>query len=341
MARMNAVEVSKPGEALRFQQRDVPEPPPFCVRVQVQACGVCHSDSFTKDGTWPGLVYPRVPGHEIAGRIDSLGDGVTGWSKGDRVGVGWHGGHDGQCTPCRRGNFINCRQLRVPGIAYDGGYEEFMIAPAHALARIPDKLNAQEAAPILCAGVTTFNALRNSGARPGDLVAIQGIGGLGHLGVQFANRFGYNTVAIGRGSEPDKKDFAKTLGANHYLDSSAVNPAEELMKLGGADVILATAPDSKSISALVDGLAVRGRLVIVGATLEGLGVSPIQLIGAQRSIIGWPSGTSKDSEEALAFCAMTGVRAMIEKFPLARAAEGYERMITGKVRFRAVLTMDP
>jgi D-arabinose 1-dehydrogenase-like Zn-dependent alcohol dehydrogenase len=291
---------------------------------------------MTKDGLFPGIKYPRSPGHEVAGVIDALGEDVGDFKRGDRVGVGWHGGHCSRCDRCRRGDFISCRFLQVPGISYDGGYAEYMIAPVEAIARIPDSLRAEEAAPIMCAGITTFNALRHSGAKPGDLVAIQGIGGLGHLGIQFAAKFGFDVVAIGRGE--DKQALALKLGARRYIDSGAQNVAAELSKEGGAEVILATAPDGKAMGALVDGLGVGGRLVVVGASPEPLAVSSLQLIMARRSIVGWPSGTSKDSEDTLKFAASMGVRAMIETFPLEQAAQAYERMITGKVRFRAVLT---
>ena len=307
------------------------------VRVRVQACGICHSDVFTKEGHWPGIQYPRVPGHEIAGVVDEVGAGVTGWTKGQRVGVGWYGGHCGHCRACRRGDFINCEYLPVPGITYDGGYEEYMVAPADALALMPDGISAEEAAPLLCAGITTYNALRHSGARPGDLVAIQGVGGLGHLGIQFANKFGYKVAAVSRGA--DNAALARKLGAHHYIDSQASNPAEELKKLGGARVILATAPSGKAMTALFDGLGTNGKMVVVGASMEPIQVTPIQLIGGRRSLQGWPSGTSADSEDTLNFAVLSGVRPMIEKFPLDRAREAYERMMSGKAEYRVVLTM--
>jgi D-arabinose 1-dehydrogenase-like Zn-dependent alcohol dehydrogenase len=283
----------------------------------------------------PAIEYPRSPGHEVAGVIDALGEDVGDFKRGDRVGVGWHGGHCSRCDRCRKGDFISCRYGKIPGVSYDGGYAEYMIAPVEALARIPDGLRAEEAAPIMCAGITTFNALRHSGAKPGDLVAIQGIGGLGHLAVQFAAKFGFDVVAIGRGE--DKQALALKLGARRYIDTGAQNVAAELSKVGGAQVILATAPDGKAMGALVDGLGVDGRLIVVGASPEPFPVSSFQLIMARRSIVGWPSGTSKDSEDTLKFAATTGVRAMIETFPLAQAPEAYDRMMTGKVRFRAVL----
>jgi D-arabinose 1-dehydrogenase-like Zn-dependent alcohol dehydrogenase len=332
---MKSIRVEQAKGPFKLVDERAREPGRGQVRIKVQACGVCHSDSFTKDGTWPGITYPRSPGHEIAGVIDALGDDAGDWRVGDRVGLGWHGGHCLKCDSCRRGDFINCRFLQVPGISYDGGYTEYVIAPVGALARIPDALKPEEAAPLMCAGITTFNALRHSGAMPGDLVAIQGIGGLGHLGIQWAAKFGFDTIAIGRGE--DKQQLALKLGARRYIDSARQDVAAELNKDRGASVILATAPDSKAMSALVDGLGVHGRLVVVGASPEALAVSPLQLIGAQRSIVGWPAGTAKDSEDTLNFAARTGVRAMIETFPISDAAKGYEKMITGKVRFRAVL----
>ena len=313
----------------------ISEPSRGQVRIRVQACGICRSDEFTKDGAWPGIEYPRSPGHEIAGVIEKLGEDAGDWKVGDRVGVGWHGGHDGTCDPCRRGDFISCKALKIPGISYDGGYAAHVIAPIEALAHIPDALRPEEAAPLMCAGITTFNALRHSGATAGDLVAIQGIGGLGHLGVQWAAKSGYNTVAIGRGA--DKEPLALKLGARRYIDSGTQDVAAELNKEGGANVILATAPDGKAFGPLIDGLAVNGKLVVVGASFEPSQISTVSLLGAHRSIIGWPSGTSKDSEDTLKFAAATGVRAMIETFPIDRAAEGYDRMMSGKVRFRAVL----
>ena len=331
---MKTVRVNRAGGNFEITEQPMREPAPGTVRIRVQACGICHSDVFTKEGGFPGIVYPRSPGHEVAGVIDAIGNGDSTWSVGDRVGVGWHGGHCRQCEPCRHGDFVCCEKLQVPGISYDGGYGEFMIAPIESLARIPAELTPEEAAPIMCAGVTTFNPLRNF-ARPGDLVAVQGIGGLGHLGVQFASKFGFRTVAIGRGA--DKKSLALQLGAHSYLDSASTDIAKELTGMGGAKLILATAPDSKAIGNLVDGLAAGGKLVIVGASPEPFAVSSFQLIGKRKSIVGWPSGTSRDSEDALRFAALSGVRPMIEVFPLARAADAYERMISGKVRFRSVL----
>ena len=333
---MKAIRVEQAGGPLRLVDDKLVEPLRGQVRIKVQACGICHSDSLTKDGFLPEIKFPRSPGHEVAGVIDALGEDVGDFKRGDRVGVGWHGGHCSRCDRCRRGDFISCRFLQTPGISYDGGYAEYMIAPVEALARIPDALRAEEAAPIMCAGITTFNALRHSGAKPGDLVAIQGIGGLGHLGIQFAAKFGFDVVAIGRGE--DKQALALKLGARRYIDTGAQNVAAELSKEGGAQVILATAPDAKAMGALVEGLGVDGRLLVVGASPDPFPVSSLQLIMARRSIVGWPSGTSKDSEDTLKFAATTGVRAMIETFPLAQAPEAYERMMTGKVRFRAVLT---
>lgn len=334
--RMKAVQVAKPNAALEVVERDVPEPKPRHVRIKVQACGICHSDVFTVEGLIPGIEYPRVPGHEVVGVIDAAGADVPDWKKGMRVGVGWHGGHCGHCSSCRRGDFITCVRGQVPGIAYDGGYAEYMIAPFEALASIPDDLKAEDAAPLLCAGITTFNALRHSGARAGDVVAILGIGGLGHLGVQFAAKMGFKTIAIARGA--DKGPLAKKLGAHVYIDSTAQNAAEELTKLGGAKVILATVTDAKTMSSVVAGLAIDGKLVVVGASGDSIEVPPLLLIGGRRSIAGWPSGTASDSEDTLRFSALSNVRPMIETYSLATAAEGYQRMMSGKARFRVVLT---
>jgi alcohol dehydrogenase/propanol-preferring alcohol dehydrogenase len=334
---MKAVQVSKPGGNLEVVERPIPEPGRGQVRIKVEACGICHSDVVVKEGGLPGIQYPRVPGHEIAGRVDKVGPDVTQWKPGQRVGVGWHGGHCFQCDPCRRGDFINCKDEKITDIHFDGGYSEYMLAPAEAIALIPDDLPADEAAPLLCAGITVFNALRNSGARGGDLVAVQGIGGLGHLGIQYARQLGFRTVAIGRGS--DKQALAKKLGAHEYVDTSAGPPAAALQKLGGAQVVLATAPDSKSMSPLVDGLGPNGTLLIVGAGLESLAVTPLQLIFGNKTIRGWASGTARDSQDTLEFSALSGVRPMIERYPLEKAAEAYDRMISGRARFRVVLTM--
>jgi D-arabinose 1-dehydrogenase-like Zn-dependent alcohol dehydrogenase len=334
---MKAVQISKPGGNFEVVERPIPQPARNQVRIKVEACGICHSDALVKEGHWPGLQYPRVPGHEIAGRIDAAGADVTQWKPGQRVGVGWHGGHCFQCDPCRRGDFMNCKFEKITAIHFDGGYAEYMVVPAEAVALMPDDLPADEAAPLLCAGITVFNALRNSGARAGDLVAVQGIGGLGHLGIQYARQMGFRTVAIGRGG--DKQPLAKKLGAHEYIDTSAGDPAAALQKMGGANVVLATAPDSKSMSALVDGLVPRGTLMVIGAGLESLTVTPVQLIFGSKSIRGWASGTARDSQDTLEFSALSGVRPMIERYPLERAAEAYEQMISGKARFRVVLTM--
>jgi len=334
---MKVAQVSNPGADFRIVEREIPEPGVGHVRIKVQACGVCHSDVLTKDGLWPGIQYPRVPGHEVAGIIDGLGAGVSEWKKGQRVGVGWHGGQDGTCRECRRGDFRNCRNLKIPGISYDGGYQQYMVAPLEALAAIPETLSDAEAAPLLCAGITTYNSLRHSGALPGDLVAVQGIGGLGHLGIQFANKFGYEVAAIGRGSE--NAALAKKLGASVYIDSQSANPAEALQKLGGAQVILATAPSSKAMSELIDGLGPNGKLMVIGATFDPIEVTPIQLISANRTIQGWSTGTPADSEDTLHFAELTGVRPMIETYPLEKADEAYARMMSGKAQFRVVLTM--
>jgi len=337
MAKMKVAQVPKAGADFEIVEREIPRPGTSEVRVRVQACGVCHSDVLTKEGAWPGIVFPRVPGHEVAGVIDDVGAGVTLWRKGQRVGVGWHGGQDGTCLACRRGDFANCSDLRVSGISFDGGYGEYMVAPVEAVAAMPESLEAAEAAPLLCAGVTTFNALRHSGALPGDLVAVQGIGGLGHLGIQFAQKFGYKVAAIGRG--PDNAVLAKKLGASIYIDSAAMNAAGELQKLGGARVILATAPSAKAMSSLVDGLGMNGRMMVVGAAPDPIEVTPIQLIFGRWSIQGWSSGIPTDSEDTLRFAELTGVRPMIEKYPLARVNEAYAQMMSGKAEFRIVLTM--
>jgi D-arabinose 1-dehydrogenase-like Zn-dependent alcohol dehydrogenase len=334
---MKAVQIPKAGADFQIVEREIPTPGAGQVRIKVQACGVCHSDMFTKEGAWPGIQYPRVPGHEVAGIIDELGAGVSAWKKGQRAGVGWHGGHDGTCPSCRRGDFRNCRNFKIPGISYDGGYQQYMVAPVEALAAIPESLSDVEAAPLLCAGITTFNALRHSGAMPGDLVAVLGIGGLGHLGIQFANKFGYKVAAIGRGSE--NATLAKKLGASVYIDSKSTNAAEALQKLGGAQVILATAPSSKAMSELIDGLGPNGKLMVIGVTFDPIEVTPVQLVSGSRAIQGWAAGTAADSEDTLRFADLTGVRPMIETFPLEKAGEAYDRMLSGKAEFRVVLTM--
>ena len=334
---MLVAQVPRPGADFEIVERDIPQPGPGEVRIKVQACGVCHSDMFTKEGAWPGIQYPRVPGHEVAGLIDELGAGVSEWKKGQRAGVGWHGGHDGTCTSCRRGDFGNCRNMKVAGISYDGGYQQYMIAPVEALTSIPDGLTDVEAAPLLCAGITTYNALRRNGALPGDLVAVLGVGGLGHLGIQFANKFGYRVAAIGRGAE--SAPLAKKLGAHIYIDNQATNPAEALQKLGGAQVILATAPSSKAMSDVINGLGPNGKLIVVGVDASPIEVTPVQLVNGSHSIQGWASGTPVDAEDTLNFAQVTGVRAMIETYPLEKAAEAYARMLSGNAQFRVVLTM--
>jgi D-arabinose 1-dehydrogenase-like Zn-dependent alcohol dehydrogenase len=334
---MKSAQVPAPGAEFRIVERDVPDPAAGQVRIKVQACGVCHSDVFTKEGWWPGIQYPRAPGHEVVGIVNEVGAGVSQWIKHQRVGVGWHGGHDGTCRECRRGDFRNCRNLQVPGISYDGGYQEYMIAPAEALVAIPDTLSDVEAAPLLCAGITTYNALRHSGALPGDLVVVQGVGGLGHLGIQFANKFGYKVVAVGRGAETEV--LATRLGAHAYIDGKTTNAADALQQMGGARVILATAPSSKAMSALVDGLGPNGVLMVVGADADPIEVTPVQLISGSRTIQGWASGTPADSEDTLRFAELSGVRPMIETYSLAEAAQAYARMLSGKAEFRVVLTM--
>ena len=337
VAPMKAAQIPKPGADFEIVEREIPKPGAGQVRIKVQACGICHSDVLTKDGLWPGIQYPRVPGHEVAGVVDELGTGVSEWKVGQRVGVGWHGGQDNTCVACRRGDFRNCRNLQIPGISYDGGYQQYMVAPVEALVPIPGTLKAVEAAPLLCAGITTFNALRHSGAMPGDLVAVQGIGGLGHLGIQFASKFGYKVVAIGRGSE--NATLAKKLGANVYIDSKSTNASEELQKLGGAQVILATAPSSKAMSELINGLGPNGKLMVIGATFDPIEVTPMQLIIGSRAIQGWAAGTAADCDDTLRFAELAGVRPMIETYPLEKADGAYARMMSGNAQFRVVLTM--
>jgi D-arabinose 1-dehydrogenase-like Zn-dependent alcohol dehydrogenase len=334
---MRVVQVDHPNGPLRLTEREIPKPGAGSVRIKVEACGICHSDSYTREGTFPGIQYPRVPGHEVAGVVDAVGTGVAGWTAGQRAGVGWHGGHCGHCDSCRRGDFVTCQIARqVPGITYDGGYAEYMIAPAGALALIPEELSAIDAGPLMCAGITTYNSLRNSGARPGDLVAVLGVGGLGHLGVQFAAKMGFKTVAIARGM--DKEPLARRLGAWRYIDSQAQDAAAELVKLGGAKVVLATVTNGKAMSAALGGLGVGGKLIVLGAPAEPLEVPASLLISGRRSVMGWPSGTAIDSQDTLSFSVLTGVRAMTEVFPLQRAAEAYDLMMSGRARFRAVLT---
>jgi D-arabinose 1-dehydrogenase-like Zn-dependent alcohol dehydrogenase len=336
MSKMRAVQVGKPKAALEVVERDVPEPGPGTLRIKVQACGVCHSDSLTKEGMWPGIEYPRVPGHEVVGLVDALGPNVAGWTVGERVGVGWNGGYCGYCEACRRGEFFACQTAtRVTGITSDGGYADYMIAQSSAVARVPKELSEIEAAPLLCAGVTTFNALRHSGAAPGDVVAILGLGGLGHLGVQYAAKMGFKTVAIARGK--DKEPLARKLGATHYIDNQAQDPAAELARMGGAKAILATATSSDAMQSVLGGLAPNGTMLVIGA-VGSLEVNPLFLIGGSRAVKGWYSGTSIDSQDALRFSSLTGVRSMNEIVPLERANEAYERMMSGKARFRVVLT---
>jgi D-arabinose 1-dehydrogenase-like Zn-dependent alcohol dehydrogenase len=337
MKRMKAVQVPKAGADFEVVEREIPEPGSGNVRIRVLACGVCRSDVFTKEGLFPGIAYPRVPGHEVAGVIDEIGAGVKEWKKGERVGVGWHGGQDGTCPACRKGDFLNCANAKVCGISYDGGYQEFMVAPVEALVRTPESLDPAEAAPLMCAGTTMFNGLRHSGALPSDLVAIQGVGGLGHLGVQFAKQFGYRVAAISRGA--GNAALAKKLGADLYIDGAATDVAAELQKLGGARVILATSPSGKAMSALVGGLGPNGTLLVVGVSMDPIEVLPVQLILGKKRIQGWETGIPTDSEDTLRFAEMTGVRPMIEKYPLAKAAEAYARMMSGKAEFRVVLTM--
>lgn len=333
--KMRAVQVPHAGGPLELIEREIPDPQPGWVRVKVDACGVCHSDSLVKEGHWPGIQYPRVPGHEVIGVVDAVGEGVKPWKTEQRVGIGWHAGNCGYCDHCRRGEFFACEvALLTTGISFDGGYAEYLVAPAQALARVPDELSAIDGAPLMCAGVTTFNAIRNSGARPGDVVAVLGIGGLGHLGVQFAAKMGFNTVAIARGK--DKEQFAKQLGAHHYIDSQAFDPAAELNKLGGASVVIATVTNAGAMEAVLGGLAPNGVLMVIGVG-GPISVDPILLISGERSVKGWYSGTSIDSQDTLAFSTLNSVNSMNEVFPLERAAEAYDRMMSGKARFRVVL----
>jgi D-arabinose 1-dehydrogenase-like Zn-dependent alcohol dehydrogenase len=334
---MRVAQARTAGSPFEIVERAIPEPGHGQIRIKVEACGICHSDMLTRNGMWPGIELPRVPGHELVGVVDAVGPGVAMWKQGQRVGVGWHGGHCFDCLPCRDGDFISCNNHKVTGISHDGGYAEYAIARQEAVAAVPDGLDPADAGPLLCAGVTTYNSLRNSGARPGDLVAVQGIGGLGHLGVQFARQMGFHTVAISRGA--GKQELALELGAHRYLDAATDDVNAELQAMGGAKVILATAPNSKAISSVFDGLGRNGLLLVVGATMDPIEVSPFQLIPGRRALRGWPSGTARDSEDTLKFCALTGIRPRIETFPLEQANQAYERMHSNQVRFRAVLTM--
>lgn len=335
---MIAMQVKSPGGAFEKVELDMPEPGPKEVRIKVQACGICHSDAFVKEGQYPGIEYPRVPGHEVVGIVDKVGSEVAKWDKGQRVGIGWHGGHCFNCSPCRDGDFILCERAKIAGISYDGGYAEYMVAPQEAIAFIPEPLKAVDAAPLLCAGITTYNALRNTGAQSGDLVAVQGIGGLGHLGLQYAQNMGFETVAISRGT--DKKELAENLGADHFIDAKEQDVAQALQEQGGAKVILATAPSSAAIESVIGGLGINGQLLIVAATPDTFSVSPFALIGKRSSIKGWPSGTAKDSEATLNFSALADIRPKTEQYPLEKANEAYERMIMNEARFRVVLTME-
>ena len=336
MTKMRAVQVPRAKGPFEIVEREIPEPTPGTVRIKVQACGICHSDSITKEGLFPGIQYPRVPGHEVIGVVDAVGQGVARWKTGQRVGVGWHGGHCGYCDCCSRGDFFACQtSTLVSGLSFDGGYADYMVAPAEAIAAVPEELSAVEAAPLMCAGITTFNCLRNSGARAGEVVAVLGLGGLGHLGVQYAAKMGFRTIGIARGK--DKESFAKKLGAHHYIDSQNQDPAAELLKFGGAKVILATVTNAEAMSAAAGGLAVNGTLMIIGA-VPSLQVAPLQLLTNRQSVKGWYSGMAIDSQDTLAFSVLSGVRAMNEIYPLEQAAEAYERMESGKARFRVVLT---
>jgi D-arabinose 1-dehydrogenase-like Zn-dependent alcohol dehydrogenase len=335
---MKAAQISKPRGDWELVERVIPEPRAGQVRVKVEACGICHSDVFVKEGLWPGLEYPRVPGHEIAGHIDAVGDNVTAWRPGQRVGVGWHGGHCFVCAPCRRGDFAMCVQRQITGFDFDGGYAEYMIARAETLAAIPEALPAEEAGPFMCAGVTVYNALRHARARAGEVVAVHGIGGLGHLGVQYARQMGFETVAINRGH--DKEPLARQLGAHHYIDATAQDAVTELQKLGGARVILTTAPNAPAISALIDGLSPSGTLLVPASPAEPLTISVLSLISGRRSVVGWYSGTARDSQETLAFSVLSAVHPMVETYPLSRVADAYAQMHSGRARFRVVLTVD-
>lgn len=334
---MKAVQVNE-NQEFEVVSKDIPEPETGEVRIRVEACGVCHSDAMVKEGAFPGIQYPRVPGHEVIGMIEKTGAGVSPWTEGQRVGVGWHGGHCFTCEPCRRGDFINCENAHITGISYDGGYAEYMVAPQSALAAVPGDLSSIDAAPLLCAGVTTFNALRNSGVKPGEVVAVLGVGGLGHLAIQYANKMGCKTVALSRGTE--KKALAQELGAHVYIDTESKKGSEELQKLGGAKVIMATAPNGKAMSELIDGLAPNGKLFTIAAGMEPVEVTPMQLIAGNKAVNGWASGTAMDSEDTLNFSSLTGITPKVETFPLEKAEEAYQHMMSNKARFRAVLKMD-
>ncbi|MFC7070445.1 alcohol dehydrogenase [Halobaculum lipolyticum] len=332
---MKAARVPEPGADFEVVDVETPEPAAGEVRVAVDACGICHSDAFVKEGAYPGIDYPRVPGHEVAGRVDAVGDDVTAWSEGDRVGVGWHGGHCFECDACRRGDFQQCEDAQITGIAYDGGYAEYMTAPAEALAAVPADLDAVDAAPLLCAGVTTFNALRNTDARPGDLVAVQGVGGLGHLGIQYAHAAGFETVALSR--SPDKEELADDLGADHFVNAAEEDAAQALRELGGADVVLATAPSAPAIESVVDGLGTDGRVVVVGVPGEDVAVNAQSLVGVRGGVEGWASGDARDSQDTLEFSDLRDVTPEVETFALDDVREAYSRMIDNEARFRAVL----
>ena len=338
MPKMRAAQITRPGGPFELVEREIPNPPAGHVRIKVQACGICHSDSLVKEGQWPGIQYPRVPGHEVIGVVDAVGAGVTQFKPGERVGVGWHGNNCGTCDNCRKGDFFGCTvALQVTGISFDGGYADYMVAPVIAVARVPEGLSPVEGAPLMCAGITTYNALRHSAARGGDVVGVLGLGGLGHLGVQYAVKMGFKTVGIARGK--DKEPLAKKLGAHHYIDTTTQDPAAELQKLGGAKVIIATVTDGDAMSAMQGGLGLNGELVVIGAA-QSMTISPIVLILGQRSIKGWYSGNAADSQDTLNFSVLSGVRSMNETYPLTRVAEAYDRMMSGKARFRVVLTME-
>jgi D-arabinose 1-dehydrogenase-like Zn-dependent alcohol dehydrogenase len=338
MPKMRVAQVARANGSLELVERDIPEPAAGQLRIKVEACGVCHSDSLTKEGLMPGMTFPRVPGHEVIGTIDAIGPEVHGWSPGERVGVGWHGGHCGYCRTCRHGDAFACEtETLITGVTHDGGYGEYMVAPAESVAHAPSDLSATDAAPLMCAGITTFNALRHSGARPGDVVAVLGIGGLGHLGVQYARKLGFQTVAISRGR--DTAPFAEQLGALHYIDSLAEDPAAALQKMGGAKAILATATSSEAMASVQGGLAPNGTLLVIGA-VPSLSADTLFLLAGRRSIKGWYAGVASDSEDTLTFSQLNGVKSMNEVYPLSRAAEAYDRMMSGEARFRVVLTME-